>query len=747
MKAKKYIVIFMITLLSVQLGTLFLDVKKGQVMAESTGGNASISVITGTIKSRQEVNLHVNVFGSAGDFLEDNGNIVVSIPKEIVYNMGDFNTKMLIPEPFEYEGLEKDDTNFNLIFSMNTELIDANDAFNGVFEIKFGAPIIRVDGEHASIQTFTVSYAGKQQQVRVDVQKQHLPVFPIFDKWYKGDFDQNGIANLNTTNAEANRFQLVVNYRGTELKDVIVSDQLPQGTSLIASSKRMSTPGDSMTKDQIRVLKVTDFDEEGEAIHYKYVTDEFADKIMYDKVANRFSVDFGDIAADETYFVEYSLKIEDSNLGVQMNVANLVASNRQAIEKSVSVQAINHYGTSYVLNESVDKTTLNYDENEVIYTLKLSLLDGEAIPAGTVITDPLNEKMISPELEAYDTSKFDIKIEDNKLTIKLLKDLPKGELAEWSFKVGVENLKMGETLFNQAFLMLASDQVYSNSVSTRKYDGRIQIKKLDNLHNPVSGATYEILNDKNEQVFEGLTDATGLLNSKALQPGTYTVREVTAPVGYILDSTPYYVSVSTADTVPIVLGTENKLKGGSVKLTKIDADNPSVPLAGAKFELHDSDGEVLFTDMSTDINGEIVISGLIPGRYYFIETEAPNGYVLDSTPVSFDIEIGENDTQVQVIKENSREDMKVPPIVSQQPVLPLKPSPPVKAPEVMVSELPIIVRPMTSVTQNPGNERVEINPVIKELPETGDSKRNQMALYGISLMIFALAVLIKRKNG
>ncbi|WP_137657507.1 hypothetical protein [Listeria newyorkensis] len=68
MKIKKYTAIFMIMLLSVQLGMLFLIVKKDQVMAEGTGVNTTISVASGTIKSRQEVNLHVNVFGSAGDF-------------------------------------------------------------------------------------------------------------------------------------------------------------------------------------------------------------------------------------------------------------------------------------------------------------------------------------------------------------------------------------------------------------------------------------------------------------------------------------------------------------------------------------------------------------------------------------------------------------------------------------------------------------------------------------------------------
>ncbi|KMT62300.1 SpaA isopeptide-forming pilin-related protein [Paenilisteria newyorkensis] len=747
MKIKKYTAIFMIMLLSVQLGMLFLIVKKDQVMAEGTGVNTTISVASGTIKSRQEVNLHVNVFGSAGDFLGEHGKIIVTIPREIVYNVNDFDTKMLIPEPFKYEGIERDTTNFKLTFSVDTKLIGENDAFNGLFQIKFGAPILKVGGAQASIQNFTVTYAGKQQQTSAEIQRQNTLHLPVFDKWYKGDFDQNGVANLNTMAPEGNRFQLVVNYRGVELKDVVVSDTLPQGTKLIPAVSRVSTPGNPMTKDNIRILKVTDFDEEGEAIRYAYVTEEFKDKIAYNDVTKRFTVDFGDIAADTTYFVEYALEIEDTNLGIKANVANLTASNRQPIEKTVSVQAIKHYGTSYILNKSVDKTALNYDENELTYTLRLVPLDGDAIPAGTVVTDPLSEKMVAPEIGAYDEKKFDIKVENNKLVIKMLQDLPKGDLAEWHFKVNVASLKMGEMLSNQAFLILPNDMIYSNSVSTRKYDGRIQIKKVDNLNNPVSGAMYEILNDKDERVFEGITNAKGLLVSNALQLGNYTVREVLAPVGYILDNTPHYVVVNDGDTVPIILGTENMLRSGTIELTKVDADNPSMTLADAIFELRDNEGEILLQDMTTDINGKIVISGLIPGKYSFIETKAPAGYILDNTPVLVTVEIGENDTQVQVIKENRREVSVAP---EKPPVLL---DPPDRIPEITLPETPVTT-PVKKLMKIP------VNPVIKpitntvekttppqiKLPKTGDSLANQAVFYGLGMLLLGVVYLVRRKS-
>lgn len=172
---------------------------------------------------------------------------------------------------------------------------------------------------------------------------------------------------------------------------------------------------------------------------------------------------------------------------------------------------------------------------------------------------------------------------------------------------------------------------------------------------PVQGANYKIVNDKKELVFEGQTNAEGLMISNALTLGNYTITETAAPTGYILDSTSYYVVVSDSDTVPIILGTENKLRSGTVALTKIDADNQQLLLADAVFELQDEGGKVLFTELVTDAAGEIVVSGLTPGRYQFIETKAPQEYVLNDMPVVFDIKIGENDAPVRVIKENRRE--------------------------------------------------------------------------------------------
>ncbi|WP_033591747.1 prealbumin-like fold domain-containing protein, partial [Enterococcus faecalis] len=49
----------------------------------------------------------------------------------------------------------------------------------------------------------------------------------------------------------------------------------------------------------------------------------------------------------------------------------------------------------------------------------------------------------------------------------------------------------------------------------------------------------------------------------------------------------------------------------------------------------------------TDASGEISVNDLAPGDYQFVETKAPTGYNLDTTPVTFTIERGQKEV-VQV---------------------------------------------------------------------------------------------------
>ncbi|MFB9770299.1 SpaA isopeptide-forming pilin-related protein [Lactiplantibacillus modestisalitolerans] len=77
---------------------------------------------------------------------------------------------------------------------------------------------------------------------------------------------------------------------------------------------------------------------------------------------------------------------------------------------------------------------------------------------------------------------------------------------------------------------------------------------------------------------------------------------------------------------------------GSIMLLKEDADTKA-PLSGAEYELQDSAGNVIQSGLTTNANGELIISNLRLGNYQLVETKAPTGYQLDSTPIPFTIDL------------------------------------------------------------------------------------------------------------
>ncbi|MBU5276271.1 SpaA isopeptide-forming pilin-related protein [Lactiplantibacillus argentoratensis] len=72
----------------------------------------------------------------------------------------------------------------------------------------------------------------------------------------------------------------------------------------------------------------------------------------------------------------------------------------------------------------------------------------------------------------------------------------------------------------------------------------------------------------------------------------------------------------------------------TIELTKHDAATKAV-LAGAVYELQDSTGKVIQTGLTTDSQGQLIVKDLHAGDYQFVETKAPLGYELNTTPVKF----------------------------------------------------------------------------------------------------------------
>ncbi|MGY3779656.1 MSCRAMM family protein [Isobaculum melis] len=66
-------------------------------------------------------------------------------------------------------------------------------------------------------------------------------------------------------------------------------------------------------------------------------------------------------------------------------------------------------------------------------------------------------------------------------------------------------------------------------------------------------------------------------------------------------------------------------------------------------QLKDEESHLLQNQFTTDEQGSTFISVSFPGKYQLNESQAPDGYLLDDVPVTFEIQSG-NDRKIDVIK-------------------------------------------------------------------------------------------------
>ena len=106
-----------------------------------------------------------------------------------------------------------------------------------------------------------------------------------------------------------------------------------------------------------------------------------------------------------------------------------------------------------------------------------------------------------------------------------------------------------------------------------------------------------------------------------IEYGTYYVKEISAPQGYILDSKPSAgITIKKTAAHGTITMTNEKYTAGSITIKKVDENGN--PLAGAEFTLLGPKTD----KKTTDNNGVAEFTGLEAGKYSIIEKTAPKGY-------------------------------------------------------------------------------------------------------------------------
>lgn len=181
--------------------------------------------------------------------------------------------------------------------------------------------------------------------------------------------------------------------------------------------------------------------------------------------------------------------------------------------------------------------------------------------------------------------------------------------------------------------------------------GSVSGKKYDEDGNALGGALIGIFKTGMEEftaetAIQTTTSADdGSFSFEKVPYGTWIIREIESPTGFVLSDEEIPVTIGSVDEV-VEVELVNEFITGSIELTKVDEDYPDNKLTGAVFEIYADkngdgkldDGDELLGEMAELGGGVYQMSDLRYGKYLVREAKAPEGFLLDTNvyPVSIE---------------------------------------------------------------------------------------------------------------
>ena len=194
-------------------------------------------------------------------------------------------------------------------------------------------------------------------------------------------------------------------------------------------------------------------------------------------------------------------------------------------------------------------------------------------------------------------------------------------------------VKEGQTVTvefrNQPLGNLVIEKWGRNGTSTVPLEGvKFEVKYANGQYVDAAGGTLSS---------NGLyyTDSTGKITLSGLT-GTVIVTELESVEGYTIDpgSQSQTVTINPNDTQ--TLRFYNNAVGGA-ELTKVSEADKSETIPDVTFEIRRVSDDALVDTVTTGRNGKVYIS-LEAGNYYAVETDCPDTFRLDPTPIYFTVE-------------------------------------------------------------------------------------------------------------
>lgn len=234
-------------------------------------------------------------------------------------------------------------------------------------------------------------------------------------------------------------------------------------------------------------------------------------------------------------------------------------------------------------------------------------------------------------------------------TAKIKTDLPIGNYYVKELAAD-EHYILSDTKYPVNFEYAGQDtatvKIDANNGKTIENDliyGSVSGKKVDENGNALGGALIGIFRTsdgeftKENALMTIVSAEDGSFSFENIPFGTWYIREIEQPTGFVLNDTVYPVTIEQNGQVVEVEIVNSHIRG-NITLTKVDADYPENKLTGATFEVYKdnngdgklNDGDTLVGTLTESENGVYEMKDLLYGHYLVKETKAPDGFLLDT---------------------------------------------------------------------------------------------------------------------
>lgn len=183
---------------------------------------------------------------------------------------------------------------------------------------------------------------------------------------------------------------------------------------------------------------------------------------------------------------------------------------------------------------------------------------------------------------------------------------------------------------------------YARFVHVAQQTIKIRTLSLSGLEvgTEIPGAVYQVMKTNGDLIGEFQADANGEVNVGPLDPGSYYVKQITAPDGYLMNTTTRTVTVIKGDDPKVETFYCSKVSGITIENYVMGS---TAGLDGCTFTVETAQGKVVY-EGTTDDTGILFTGELEPGKYTVKEIAVKDGYLTVERVRTVEVTTGANTT-------------------------------------------------------------------------------------------------------